>query len=48
MITLILLIVAFGCFVLAALGVATSRINLLSAGLACWVLTVLLGSRGVV
>lgn len=37
---LVLLIVAFLCFVAAALGVA-SRINLLAVGLAAWVLTVI-------
>jgi len=39
---LVLLIVAFICFVVAALGV-TTRINLVAAGLACWVLTALIG-----
>lgn len=35
---LLLLVVAFVCFVLAAIGVST-RVNLVAAGLACWVLT---------
>ena len=39
--TLILLALAFGCFAAAAAGVA-SRINLLAAGLALWVLVQLL------
>lgn len=38
---LLLLILAFVCFVLSALGMPSSRINLQSAGLACWVLTLL-------
>jgi len=36
---LILLVVAFVLFVLAAIGVPSSRVNLIAAGLACWVLT---------
>lgn len=36
---LILLIAAFVCFVLAAIGVAVPRLNLLALGLALWVLT---------
>lgn len=39
--TLILLVLAFICFVLAALGVG-GRVNLVAAGLAFWVLTLLL------
>jgi len=38
MLTLVLLIAAFILFCLAAGGVAPSRINLVAAGLACWVL----------
>lgn len=38
MMTTILLVLAFVAFVLAALGVA-SRVNLIAAGLALWVLT---------
>ncbi|MBB5084040.1 hypothetical protein [Nonomuraea endophytica] len=37
--TLILLILALVCFVLAALNVAAPRINLLALGLALWILT---------
>jgi len=37
---LLLLIVAFVCFVVAAIGVP-SRVNLVAAGLACWVLTLI-------
>ena len=36
---LILLVAAFVLFVVTALGVPTSRFNLIAAGLACWVLT---------
>lgn len=38
---LILLVFAFVLFVLAALGVPTSRYNLIAAGLACWIASVL-------
>jgi len=38
---LVLLLVAFVLFVLASLGVS-SRVNLLAAGLACWMLAQLL------
>lgn len=41
MIELILLIAAFILFVLAAVGVG-GRFNLVAAGLACWVLAILL------
>lgn len=40
---LVLLIVAFVFFFLAACGVTHSRINLVAAGLACWVVTLFLG-----
>lgn len=36
----LLLLVGFICFVLSACGVP-SRVNLQSAGLACWVLTLI-------
>lgn len=39
---LLLLILAFLLLVCAALGVQTSRVNLLAAGLACWVLSLLI------
>ena len=45
-ISMILLIVAFILFVLSAISVPVPRINLMSAGLACWVLAVLLGGVG--
>ena len=41
-ISIVLLIAAFILFVIAALGVG-SRFNIVAAGLACWVLSVLLG-----
>jgi len=41
-IDLVLLLLALICFVLAALQVAAPRVNLLAAGLACWVLSLLL------
>ena len=40
----ILLVVAFILFVLAAVGVPSSRINLTAAGLAFYVLAALLGA----
>lgn len=43
MLTFLLLLSAFICFVLAALGVGT-RVNLLGAGLACWVLTAVIAA----
>lgn len=42
-IPLVLLIVALVLFVLAALSVTVPRINLIGAGLACWVLAQLIG-----
>ena len=41
----ILLIIALVCFVLAAVGVGLGRINLIGAGLACVVLSVLLAGN---
>ncbi len=40
----ILLIIALICFLLAAFGVALARINLIAAGLACVVASMLVGS----
>ena len=37
----ILMVLAFLCEVLAAMGVPTSRINLIAAGLACWLLALI-------
>jgi hypothetical protein len=39
---LFLLIAALVLFILGAIGVPSSRFNLVSAGLACWVATLLL------
>lgn len=36
----VLLIIACACFIAAAVGVP-SKVNLVAAGLACWVLTLL-------
>jgi hypothetical protein len=44
MLTTILLVAAFVLFVLAAFGVAAGRINLIAAGLACWVAAQLFGA----
>lgn len=40
-IRLVLLLLAFVAFVLAAAGVPAPRTNLVAAGLACWVLSLL-------
>jgi|GEM_PF-2714111 len=42
MIDTVLLIVAFILFVVGAAGVSVGRINAVAAGLACWVLTLLI------
>lgn len=42
-ITLILLVVAFVLFILAAAGIPTGRVGLMPLGLAFWVLALLLG-----
>jgi hypothetical protein len=41
-IDLILLVVAFICFVLAALNVKVGSLNLVAAGLAFWILTAII------
>lgn len=43
MITTMLLIAAFVLFVLSAIGIPAGRVNLLAAGLACWVAATLFG-----
>jgi hypothetical protein len=43
MISLILLVAAFVLFVLAGIGLPPSRYNLIGFGLACWVLSEILG-----
>jgi hypothetical protein len=45
--TTVLMLVAFLLFVLSALNTSISRVNLQSAGLACWVLALLLPLLGV-
>lgn len=46
MITTILLVFAFVLFALAAFNVSAPRWNLVAAGLAFWVLSILLGGLG--
>jgi len=46
MLTLMLLVAGFVLFVLAGIGVPSSRFNLIAFGLACWILTELLGHGG--
>ena len=41
-IDLVLLIVAFVCFVAAAAGISAGRVNLTALGLALWVLTAII------
>jgi hypothetical protein len=43
MINTILLVAAFVLFLLSTIGINHPRVNLLAAGLACWVLSILLG-----
>jgi hypothetical protein len=40
---LVLLVAAFVLFVVVALGVTVTRFNLMAAGLACWVLSAIVG-----
>lgn len=42
MIHTVLLVAALICFILAAIGVSHERVNLVAAGLACWVATLLI------
>lgn len=42
MVDFLLYLIAFICFLLAAWGVAVSRLNLLAVGLAAWVLVPLI------
>ena len=49
MLTTILLVAAFVLFVLSAIGVPSPpRFNLMAGGLACWVLSILLGAAHLV
>lgn len=43
MISTMLFIAAFVLFVLAAIGIPAGRVNLMAAGLACWVAASLFG-----
>ena len=43
MLALIFLIAALVLFIVGAIGVPSGRINLMSAGLACWVASQLIG-----
>jgi len=45
MLTLILLVFAFVCFVIAAVGVSSGRFNLIAAGLAFWVASVIFAGQ---
>jgi hypothetical protein len=45
--SLILLILAFVCFVLATIPVPTGRISTVALGLAFWVLSILIAGGGV-
>lgn len=42
LVVILLLILAFICFLVATFGVAVGRLNLVAAGLACWVLSTLI------
>lgn len=44
MLTFLLLLFGFVCFVLAAFGVAAPRINLMATGLALWILVALIAA----
>ncbi|GAA3429989.1 hypothetical protein ACWDTT_21030 [Streptosporangium sandarakinum] len=46
MLTLLLLILALACFVLAAFNIGGPRVNLIALGLALWVLTELIPKFG--
>lgn len=43
MISLAFLIAALVLFIIAAIGVGAGRFNLMAAGLACWVVSLLIG-----
>jgi len=42
-VSVVLLVIAFICFILAAAGIGGGRINLIALGLAIWVLSLLVG-----
>lgn len=43
-ITLMLLVAGFVCFLLAAIPVVVGRVNLIALGLALWILTVIINN----
>lgn len=43
MLSLAFLIAALVLFIISAVGVPSGRVNLMSAGLACWVASLLIG-----
>ncbi len=45
-VSLVLLVVALVLFILAAIGIPSSRFSLIAAGLAFWVLTLIVGHVG--
>jgi hypothetical protein len=46
MLSLIFLIAALVLFIVAAIGVPSGRVNLIAAGLACWVASLLVTRGG--
>jgi hypothetical protein len=46
MISLIFLVAALVLFIIAAINVPVPRVNLVAAGLACWVVSLLVGRMG--
>lgn len=44
MVTFILLLLGFLCFVLATIGVTAKMVNLVALGLACWILVALIAA----
>jgi hypothetical protein len=44
--TLILLVLAFVCFLVSAIGIPVPRVNLVAMGLALWVLSILIAGHG--
>lgn len=45
MLSLIFLIAALVLFIVAAIGIPAGRVNLMAAGLACWVASLLITGR---
>lgn len=44
MVTFLLYLIGFLCFIFAAFGVAAARVNLVALGLACWILPALIAA----